>query len=112
MGKRFVAEVLETAGAFIDSLKFAGGSFAILPRPAVTELIELCHQHDVPVSTGGFIEYVLTQGPEAVDQYLQHCKALGFDTVEISSGFIVVSPASVLRLVEKVHQSGMQAKVE
>src|SRR5947207_15898464 len=87
MGKRYLADVLETAGAFIDSLKFAGGSFAILPRAAVVELIELCHQHNVTVSTGGFIEYVLTQGHEAVDQYLQHFKALGFDTGEISSGF-------------------------
>src|SRR5438067_10119278 len=66
MGKRYLSDVLETAGGFIDSLKFAGGSFAVLPRGAVRELIELCHQNQVSVSTGGFIEYVLTQGRDAV----------------------------------------------
>jgi hypothetical protein len=28
----------------------------------VIELNELCHSHGVKVSTGGFLEYVLTQG--------------------------------------------------
>jgi hypothetical protein len=32
----------------------------------VQELIELCHEHEVEVSTGGFIERVLAQGPDAV----------------------------------------------
>src|SRR6266567_6055127 len=63
MGKRYLADVLETAGAYVDALKFAGGSFAIMPRTAVQELIDLAHQHDVTVSTGGFIEFVLSQGP-------------------------------------------------
>src|SRR5260221_6962327 len=61
MGKRYLADVLETAGAYVDALKFAGGSFAIMPRGALRELIDLAHQHDVTVSTGGFIERVLSQ---------------------------------------------------
>src|SRR5687768_18307062 len=68
MGKRYLQDVLETMGAYIDSLKFAGGSFSLMSRPALRELIDLCHQADVLVSTGGFIEYVLTQGREAVDR--------------------------------------------
>src|SRR6266705_3080750 len=65
VGKRYLQDVLETMGQYVDALKFAGGSFALMPRQAVTELIDLCHAHDVLVSTGGFIEYVLGQGPEA-----------------------------------------------
>jgi phosphosulfolactate synthase (CoM biosynthesis protein A) len=53
-------------GAYVDALKFAGGSFALIPRQAVRDLIELCHAHDVSVSTGGFIEYVQALGLEAV----------------------------------------------
>src|SRR5436305_15121637 len=66
MGKRYLADLLETMGAYVDSLKFAGGSFVLMPRPSVRELIDLCHAHGVLVSTGGFIEYVLTQGADAV----------------------------------------------
>src|SRR4051812_35709757 len=77
MGPRYLEDVLETMGWYVDILKFAGGSFSLMPRSVVRQLIELCHQHDVRVSTGGFIEYVLTQGPSAVDQYLDECKDLG-----------------------------------
>src|SRR6201982_319111 len=65
MGKRYLQDILETMGTWVDILKFAGGSFALMPRQAVKDLIDLCHAHDVRVSTGGFIEQVLAQGPEA-----------------------------------------------
>src|SRR5579859_7571838 len=88
MGKRYLEDVLETMGAYVDILKFAGGSFALMPRQAVKEIIETCHRHNVLVSTGGFIEHALTRGREAVKRYLQTCKELAFDIVEFSSGFI------------------------
>jgi phosphosulfolactate synthase (CoM biosynthesis protein A) len=112
MGKRYLEDVLETFGNFVDILKFAGGSFALMPHRAVKELIDICHGHQVLVSTGGFVERVLTQGPEAVHRYLETCKELGFDIVEISSGFITIPTDDLLRLVEQVHQTGMKAKPE
>ncbi len=112
MGKRYLQDILETMGTYIDSLKFAGGSFALMPRQAVKEIIDLCHQYDVLVSTGGFIEYVLTQGPEAVSRYIAECRDLGFDIIEISSGFITIPTDDILRLIEKVQQAGLKAKPE
>ena len=112
MGKRYLEDVLETMGEYVDLLKFAGGSFALIPAGALRELIDLCHAHGVRVSTGGFIEYVLTQGPQAVEAYLGACKDLGFDIVEVSSGFISVPTDDLVRLVEKVIQAGLTAKPE
>jgi phosphosulfolactate synthase (CoM biosynthesis protein A) len=89
-GRRHLEDVLETMGAYVDTLKYAGGSFALMPRSVVRELNDLCHAHEAEVSTGGFPEYVLTQGPEAVDRYLAECRELGFDIVEISSGFVTL----------------------
>jgi (2R)-phospho-3-sulfolactate synthase (ComA) len=66
MGRRYLEDVLETMGPCIDSLKFAGGSFTLMPQRVVKELIDICHRYDVLVSTGGFLEYVLAQGPAAV----------------------------------------------
>jgi phosphosulfolactate synthase (CoM biosynthesis protein A) len=74
MGKRYLEDILETMGAYVDVLKFAGGSFSLMPRKAVKELLDLCHRYDVLVSTGGFIEHVLTLGAEAVDKYILECK--------------------------------------
>jgi len=112
MGKRYLQDILETMAAYVDSLKFAAGSFSLMPSGAVKELIDLCHQYDVLVSTGGFIEYVLTQGPEAVTRYIQECKNLGFDIIEVSSGFITIPTDDWLRLVEKVQKAGLKPKPE
>src|SRR5437667_12384502 len=35
MGKRYLQDILETMGAYVDALKFAGGSFALMPRQAI-----------------------------------------------------------------------------
>lgn len=112
MGKRYLEDVLETMGTYIDVLKFAGGSFSLMPRKAVQELLDLCHRYDVMVSTGGFIEHVLTQGPEAVNWYVEECKEMGFDIIEISSGFITIPTDDWLRLIEKVQKAGLKAKPE
>lgn len=112
MGKRYLEDVLETMEPYIDSLKFAGGSFSLIPEKRLKELLNLAHKHNVMVSTGGFIEYVLTHGVAAVDKYIQTCKKLGFDIIEISSGFITIPTDDWLRLVEKVQKSGLKAKPE
>src|SRR5438876_5949827 len=112
MGPRYLADVLETMGSYVDSLKFAGGSFTLMPRRPLVELFELCHHHDVAVSTGGFIERVLTQGTAAVDGYIRECRDLGFDIMEISSGFITLPADDWLRLVEQVQKAGLKAKPE
>jgi len=79
VGRRYLEDLFETMGAYVDSLKFAGGSFTLMPEQAVRDIIEFCHKHDVLVSTGGFIERVLVQGDAAVRQYVAECKKLGFD---------------------------------
>src|SRR5512134_4128877 len=83
VGKRYLLDILETMGAYVDIFKFSGGSFSLMPKKAVRELIDTCHEHDVLVSTGGFIERVLTHGNEMVDRYLEECRELRFDIVEV-----------------------------
>src|SRR5689334_4362605 len=112
LGKRHLEDILETMGEYVDSLKFAGGSFSLMPRGALMELLKLCHDHNVVVSTGGFLEYVLTQGPDAVDKYVEECKRVGFDIIEISCGFITIPAEDWLRLVERVQKAGIKAKPE
>ncbi|HEU4563255.1 MAG TPA: phosphosulfolactate synthase [Gemmatimonadaceae bacterium] len=112
LGKRQLEDIFETAGEYVDTLKFAGGSFTLLPPRALEELIALCHEHDVRVSTGGFIERVLTQGEAAVERYIETCRAVGFDIVELSSGFITLPADDWLRLIERVQKAGLKAKPE
>ncbi|KAK3291402.1 uncharacterized protein B0H64DRAFT_330310 [Chaetomium fimeti] len=114
MGKRYLQDILETMGHHIDGLKFAGGSFSLFPEERLRELIDLAHEHGVYVSTGGWIEHVLLQSDPstAIPRYLAKCKALNFDVIEISSGFLSLPPDDWLRLVHSVHDAGLTAKPE
>jgi phosphosulfolactate synthase (CoM biosynthesis protein A) len=112
LGKRHLEDILETMGEYIDSLKFAGGSFSLMPRPVLIEFLKLCHDHDVLVSTGGFLEFVLTKGPDSVSKYIEECKQVGFDIIEISCGFITIPADDWLRLIEKVRSAGLKPKPE
>lgn len=112
LGRRYLRDVLETMGPYVDGLKFAGGSFALMSSEALRQIIETAHEHGVYVSTGGWIEHVLTKGPDKVKRYLSSCKELGFDVVELSVGFISISPEDLVRLVELVEKAGLKAKPE
>ena len=35
-GKRYLEDILETMGVYVDSLKFAGGSFTLMPKKAIS----------------------------------------------------------------------------
>ena len=112
MGPRYLEDVLETSGDYVDSLKFAAGSFSVIPKKSLTQLLDLAHSYDVQVSTGGWIEYVLTQGKQAVDRYIEEVKSVGFDILEISSGFISIPVDDWVALVERVKDEGLKAKPE
>jgi phosphosulfolactate synthase (CoM biosynthesis protein A) len=112
MGKRYIEDILETMGEYVDSLKFAGGPFTLMPRERLREIIELAHRNNVLVSTGGFIEYVLAHNPADVPRYIKECQDCGFDIVEVSCGFITLPTDDWLHLIERVQKSGLKAKPE
>src|SRR5438876_1559328 len=90
VGRRYLEDLFETMGAYVDSLKFAGGAFTLMPERAVQDIIELCHQHEVLVSTGGFVERVLVQGDNAVREYVVQWIKLRFDFFMILDWFVLI----------------------
>src|SRR5207302_1987598 len=102
----YLSDLLDDWGEYVDGFKFAGGSMRLLDREKTRKIIQLCHQHNVYVSTGGFVERVIVQGTDAVDKYLEECKSLEFDMVE-SEGITEDLPPSkwrkdvVRKLVDK-----------
>jgi phosphosulfolactate synthase (CoM biosynthesis protein A) len=112
MGQRYLEDILETMHPYVDGLKFAGGSFALMPRDRLKAMIELAHRYQVYVSTGGWIEHVLRYGADAVAKYIAEAKAVGFDIVELSAGFIALPEPDLLRLIERVARAGLKPKPE
>jgi phosphosulfolactate synthase (CoM biosynthesis protein A) len=111
-GTRHLADVLDVAGAWVDGVKWAGGSFALLPTEQVRAFSDLAHAHDAYISSGGWVETVLRYGPDAVGHYLKEAKEVGFDVIELSTGFLSVPTDGLLRLVEQVVKAGLKAKPE
>jgi phosphosulfolactate synthase (CoM biosynthesis protein A) len=99
-------------GDYIDGFKFAGGSMRLLSVDMVKGILKICHDHDVYVSTGGFVERIIVQGTDAVDRYLEECKSLGFDVVEISSGLAPIPLDDKVEIVKQVKNMGMIPKPE
>ena len=108
----YLEDLLDDWAYYVDGYKFAGGSMRLLPRTKVKQIIQLCHNHKVYVSTGGFVERVIAQGGNAVDLYLEECKALGFDVVEVSSGLAPISLEDKIKIIKQVRKLGMKPKPE
>jgi phosphosulfolactate synthase (CoM biosynthesis protein A) len=111
-GLNYFKDILEMSGNYVDSIKFAGGSFTFMNPKKIKELNDLAHQYGVLVSTGGFMEYVLTKGKEAVRKYIAECKEMGFDIIEISTGFISIPTSDWQHVIEDVQKAGLKAKPE
>lgn len=111
-GLTYFKDILEMSGNYVDSIKFAGGSFTFMNPEKIREMNDLAHEHGVLVSTGGFMEYVLTQGKDAVKKYIAEVKELGFDIIEISTGFITIPTSDWQRVIEEVQKAGLKAKPE
>jgi len=108
----YLKDLLDDWAFYVDGYKFAGGSMRLLPSARVKQIIQLCHDHELYVSTGGFVERVIVQGGEAVDLYLEECKTLGFDVVEVSSGLASIPVEDQIKIVKKIEKLGMKPKPE
>ena len=73
-GTRHLQDVFDVAGQWVDGIKWAGGSFALLPPEQVRAFSDIAHENNAYVSSGGWIETVLRYGDDAVDQYLKEAK--------------------------------------
>ncbi|ASW54156.1 phosphosulfolactate synthase [Plantactinospora sp. KBS50] len=111
-GPAHLRDLLESVGPHVDSFKFPGASMPLLSEETLRSFINVCHDHNVEVSTGGLIEFVLTRGPDAVEQYFEAIQRYGFDIVEISVGMLAIAPSDYLRLIERGRKAGLKVKAE
>jgi phosphosulfolactate synthase (CoM biosynthesis protein A) len=84
-----------------------------MPRERVRELNDIVHEAGGYVSTGGWIEHVLARGGAAqVKRYLGEARELGFDVLEVSTGFISLPSDDLIALIKDVAAAGLKPKPE
>ncbi|XP_008813774.1 protein HEAT-STRESS-ASSOCIATED 32 [Phoenix dactylifera] len=110
MGHHALQDVLESMGQFVDGLKFSGGAHSLMPEAFIKEITNLAHRHNVYVSTGDWAEHLLRKGPSSFKQYVEECKNLGFDTIELNAGSLKLPEEALLRFIRLIKSSGLKAK--
>ena len=113
VGKTYLADLLAMLGEHVDGVKFAGGAFALMPPSAVRDFNDVAHSAGAYVSTGGWAEHILAHGrPGDFRRYLGEAQELGFDVIELSTGFISLPADDLLALIKDVISAGLRAKPE
>ena len=77
VGRRYLEDLFELMAVYLDSLKFAGGSFSLMPEAAVRNLIELCHHHNVWCPPADFSSTCLPREATLCCSTLLNVKGLG-----------------------------------
>ncbi|XP_059661116.1 protein HEAT-STRESS-ASSOCIATED 32-like [Cornus florida] len=108
--QNLIQDIFESMGQFVDGLKFTGGSHSLMQKDFVKDVTNMAHKHNIYVSTGDWAEHLLRKGPSAFKEYIEECKQLGFDTVEINVGSLGVPEETLLRFVRLIKSGGLKAK--
>ncbi|KAL6282153.1 hypothetical protein ACE6H2_013082 [Prunus campanulata] len=110
LSQNVLQDIFESVGQFVDGLKFAGGSHSLMPKSFIKEVTDVAHKHDIYVSTGDWAENLLRKGPSAFKEYVEECKSLGFDTIELNVGSLGIPEETLLRFVRLIKSGGLKVK--
>jgi phosphosulfolactate synthase (CoM biosynthesis protein A) len=100
-------------GDYIDCMKWTMGGPRLVSAQLVKEKNVYLRENNIDVSTGGFLErMLLSGGSRHVPEFLDECKRLDFNVVEVSSGTTILPLADKLELIKTVNKAGLKAKPE
>lgn len=103
-------DIFESMGQFVDGLKFSGGSYSLMPQSYIKKVTDMARRHDIYVSTGDWGEHWLRKGPSVVKEYIEECKRLGFDTIELDAASLEIPEEALLRYVHMIKSGGLKVK--
>lgn len=109
---RQLQDIVEVMGDYVDSVKWTSGGQRLVSADLVKAKNSYLRERGIEVSSGGFLERVLLAGGSAPRRFLQEAKALGFTTIEVSSGSAILPLADKLDLIKAVIDAGLKAKPE
>ncbi|XP_057823359.2 protein HEAT-STRESS-ASSOCIATED 32 [Cryptomeria japonica] len=103
-------DIFEMFGPFVDGLKFDGGSYSSMPKTFIKEITCIAHKHNVNVGTGDWADHLLQRGPSAFRQYVQECKDLGFDVIDLNVDSLMIPEENLLRLIRMIKSERLKVK--
>ena len=106
----YAADVIRTAGAYIDLMKIKTGTARLYPRGVLEEKLRLYKANQVrPFIGGQFHEYVFAkQGEQALPRFYDEALTLGFDTIEISDNTVPLTDKQRFDQIAGATKAGLQ----
>lgn len=106
LGLNATQDLVQTASAYIDIVKFGWGSAMLYDEALLKQKIRLYRDQGIKVCTGGtFMELAFEK--RQVSEMLAQAKKLGFDAVEISNGIHPLLGVEPKRsLIQQVAEQG------
>jgi len=105
LGIRATKDLVETAAAYIDVVKFSFGTSAFYSMEVCLEKTRILKDADIHVMPGGtFMEVAIWKGK--YDAYLRRAGELGFDTIEVSDGTIEIDIKTRKTAIRKAVDAG------
>jgi len=105
LGIRRLDDLLETAGSFIDIVKFGWGTSRVLSEDIVRKKIELLKEHDILVCPGGtLMEVAYIQKVE--EDFLTEARSAGFSCIEVSDGTVRMPHSDKLDMIKRARDKG------
>jgi phosphosulfolactate synthase len=107
----FTKDYLKTCGKYITFAKFGWGTSAVQERDVLKEKIRYYKEYGIKVYPGGTLfEASFLKG--VFQEYLDECKELGFECIEISDGSMDLSLEDRAYAIKKVKNEGFLAITE
>ena len=108
MGLAHQADVLESAGVYIDNAKIAGTIPRVMPREVLKKKLALYRAHDIAPMIGGlFVELAYMQGN--CEKLFADARDTGFGALEVSDNLITFPPGEKARLIRACNDAGLKA---
>lgn len=105
LGVYATEDLVDTAAAYVDFVKFSFGTSAFYTKDVCVEKTEVLTDAGIYVMPGGtFLEVAIWKNK--YNDYLKQAKKLGFNAIEISDGTIEISAAARADAIKKAVDAG------
>ncbi len=108
---KFIEDYLKICGEYIDYIKLGWGTSATINKDLLKNKIRLYQDYNIKVYPGGTLfEYCILK--DKFNEFLDECKDLNFDAIEISDGSLYIEKEDRGEYIKRVKEEGFEVLTE
>ena len=111
LGFETANSLMKISGNYVDYLKFGWGTVAIQEYNLVKEKVDMYKSYDISPYTGGTL-FEIAYNQNKLDEFYNELDKLGFKTVEISDGSVMIPESEKLECISNAKDLGFEVLSE